>query len=257
MEFNKIYCLSRKKQALIQAKKCCETTKKYSEKLGIACSTGFHWKNNTDTQIPFTMLLAHEIDFGIALESLIVHREDLEVAHLFRKHYGRITPVTYDFKLKSIGLPKRLFYQDKLSHHAIVIGTDCILITGLWLLKIKKIDELTEVSALVIDRNGLLLDKRSLKEINPYPFTITERFLIYLDLKEYARCHFLSKDEMPLQITIPKDLIALLDLRDERFLAQVSQLIELGTPEAIRAFDEGKMTIESALQTLKSVETST
>ncbi|MBP9729668.1 MAG: hypothetical protein KBD23_06005 [Gammaproteobacteria bacterium] len=254
MDFSRIARINRKKDTLINVQKGCGTIKQYTDKLGIPWSTGNHWKNNPESESCYGMWLLHEMMFGAPMESFTLSPFDILLTLHFRKHYKRITPVTFEFKVKNVVVPKKPFYQGKLSHHAIVMATDCSLVTGSSAFKIKEAAQAAEVLALVIDRKSILIDKRPLKDINPYPFSITERFVIYLDLKHYAHSHFLSPDEISIQIKIPKDLIELLELQDERFLEQVSQLIQHGTPETIRAFDQGQITIEAALQTLKSLE---
>jgi hypothetical protein len=254
MDFSRIARINRKKDTLINVQKGCGTIKQYTDKIGIPWSTGNHWKNNPESESCYGTWLLHEMIFGAQLESFMLSPFHVLLTLHFRKHYRRITPLTFDFKVKNVVLPKKPFYQDKLSHHAIVMAIDCSLVTGSVAFKIKEAAQATEVVGLVIDRNSILIDKRSLKDINPYAFSITERFLIYLDLKHYAHSHFLNPDEIPVQIKIPKDLIELLDLQDERFLEQVSQLIQHGTPETIRAFDAGQITMESALETFKVFE---
>ena len=166
--------------ALLRAVRFCGSMKSLGNKIKTERSVINKWINYPTRKIPYNKAILIEKITGITVENLLP--EEQEANEYFRK--GAADKLVLRYILINNILINDLTHPNyKKSNNQIIIGTDCVLISGLTELNKYKAAKLNQVPALIIDLEGLFLGKILLKDISNN-LLISERIAIGLRLEQ-------------------------------------------------------------------------
>ncbi len=171
-------------QALLEAIRFCGGVTTFSKLLNVFRTRVSNWLNQSETNIPYEYVLLIEELTQVSIERLSPFTESINKMVRRWQTKGKVRSV--EVLIDAITIKEPLYGGVSEEAHSIIIGTDGVLISGLSELRDYESVAKQRVSVTIVDLDSLLLEFRTIEDINIDLLT-SERVAIGLRLGKLLR----------------------------------------------------------------------
>jgi hypothetical protein len=197
MYFDKLNKYKIRQQALLEAIRFCGGVAAYSDRLKVSRTRASNWCNRPEITIPYEYAVLTEVLTRVSIERLSPFTETANKAVRYLRSTNDLLFI--DMPLKEIIIEGCFYYQYTCSQRSIIVGTDMVLIAGLFQIESLKTAQLKKIRVIALDLEAMLLGFRTVESSN-YKFLTSEKIAIGLRL-EHLIHNRLEKDKKLLNCT--------------------------------------------------------